>query len=405
MGKQNQFKKLYVKLVDIITRVTEYDKKEEIFKNGLDNLYPDRVERFIANSVTAVTASRLFQRTLKGGGYEGITDFIIYPDENLKFYDFLDDIAESLTNHKGFYVLVKYNASLEPRYFKVLPFTTCRIGKKDDKGYNGKIKYKQSWDETEEKYPEICYDVFNPNKNVVEEQIRTAGGFNKFRGQVYFYNSERKNIYPTSRVDAVLNDVDSEHQSSIYKNRLLRRGFFGKTIFMTRPLVDPNIEEWIDDDELVPQRKRINPLYTEAVSEADQVRAQIQEFLGAENADGVLHMEADFDGDKMEEYFATKNIEGTIDPELFINVEKSLRENILIAYNNLPVGLVVAENSLFAGGGEQLRAMQAQFYDNLALERSIFVREVNYLISKNPSIEGKFSIINPNQNQNGNTTE
>ena len=43
-------------LKDIYQNLTNFDKKKEIFFNGEDNLYPQRMDRFINNSVTAKTA-------------------------------------------------------------------------------------------------------------------------------------------------------------------------------------------------------------------------------------------------------------------------------------------------------------------------------------------------------------
>jgi hypothetical protein len=168
-----------------------------------------------------------------------------------------------------------------------------------------------------------------------------------------------------------MDDCDSEYQASIYKNTILRDGFFGKTIIGVRPMIDATIPEFNNDGEL-------NRDYSDAESEADELKDQIEDFIGAENAGGAMLLELDFAGDKFEEAIFIKKIESDIDADLFDNTEKSVRANILVAFNNLPVGLVMATDGLFSSSAGAILEMKKTYWTNTSRERAV----VNSVLTK-----------------------
>ena len=219
---------------EIIRRLIPYDKKLEFYKNGVDNLYTERMESYKNNSVTASMASSIMTQYIVGKGFAGFNN-VNLGGENL--IDITNDIAESIVNNRGVYVHVNYDANLDISDFKVIPFSYCRLGEKDSKDYNGKILVYKDWSDKVEEENISVVDVYNDNKQVIAKQIENAGGIENYKGQILFFNMDRKYFYPLSRINSVYNDCDSEAQASIYKNELLRRGFFGKTLVVTRPLV------------------------------------------------------------------------------------------------------------------------------------------------------------------------
>lgn len=369
-------KNIRIKLIDIFQRSIKWDKKDDIFQNGEDNLYPNRAELIKNNSVTAKMASEIMMQFLLGSGVEGVENFVVDEKTNLKFLELAEDIAKTIVDNKGGYVWLNYNGHFKADKMKVVPFSRVRLGQKDSLEHNGKFHIKKDWSDSKEKA--IIVDAYNPNKKVILEQISNAGGINKYKGQIFYFNLERQFYYPTSRIDPVLNDCDSEYQSSIYKNELLRKGFFGKTLFVTRPLIDQTIPQTIKDEngKVIP-----NPEFVNAESEADTLRESIEDFLGADKAGGAMLLEADFDGEKMNEWFKVETIDSKINPDLFLNVERSLRKNILAVYNNLPIGLVEASESLFSSSGASIVEMKKQYWENTKKERLIFSRILNELLN------------------------
>lgn len=357
---------------EIIRRLIPYDKKLEFYKNGVDNLYTERMESYKNNSVTASMASNIMTQYLVGKGFAGFNN-VNLGGENL--IDITNDIAESIVNNRGVYVHVNYDANLDISDFKVIPFSYCRLGEKDSKDYNGKILVYKDWSGKVEEENISIIDVYNDNKQVIAKQIENAGGIENYKGQILFFNMDRKYFYPLSRINSVYNDCDSEAQASIYKNELLRRGFFGKTLIVTRPLVD---EEFYDDK----TKEGIERLY-EAESERDEFKDTIKKFIGAEGAGGALHLELDYAGEKLEDGIMFKNIESNIDDKLFEFTENSVVNNILMAYNNLPKALVKSPDSALLGNsGEALIVAKETYQENTTTEREILEKLINKLISK-----------------------
>jgi len=376
-----------VDIIDLAKRLIKWESKLDIYSNGADNAYTERTERLINNSVTAKTASNIMVQYLLGKGFGDADNLRL---GGVKLIDFAEDIAQDIIENRGVFIHVNYDLNYDFTSLKVLPFGWCRIGKKDSRKYNGKILIKSDWTDKKEE-PQII-NVYNPKKEVIEAQIKAVKGIENYNGQVFYYNLESKYYYPLSRIDSVMNDCDSEAQSAVYKNQLLRKGFFGKTLVVTRPLIDNTIAETILNEQ---SQSIINPLYRQAESEAKQTKETIEKFIGAENAGGAMLLEMEFAGDKFEDAILIKNIESNITPDLFKNVETSVRENILIAFNNLPVGLIRASDGIFSNSGTAIAEMKKMYWENTSKERNILETIVNDLMKGFAGYDGAYLSILP----------
>jgi len=358
-------------LIDIFKRLTPWTKGFDVYSNDVDNAYPERMDRLINNSVTAKSAANIMVQYLIGKGYgPDVDSIIVNKDKSLKLVDFADDIADDIVKQRGVFIHVNYNALYQISDMSVLPFEWCRVGKKDSTDYSGKIAINKDWTNKAKKNDIQLIDVFNDRKSVIDAQVEKAGGWEHYKGQVLFVNQDSKLIYPLSRVDSVADDCDSEAQSAIYKNRLLRKGFFGNTLVVTRPLVGDGVE---------PGTKA----YMDAEGERTAFQKAIKESLGAENTGGVLCLEMDFAGEKLEDAILIKQIESKIDDKLFSYTESSVRENILVAFNNLPVGLMKTNDSaLFGNSGEAIREMKLTYWENTTKERNLLTAILTSLLSK-----------------------
>jgi hypothetical protein len=355
-------------LIDVWKRLTPWSKSADVYANDTDNAYPERMDRLINNSVTAKSAAAIMVQYLIGKGYGTENDsLIINKDKNLKLIDFADDVADDLVKQRGVFIHVNWNALYQVSDFSVIPYEWCRIGKTDSNDYAGKIAICKEWLKPKKTDIQLI-DVFNPRKKVIDAQVEKAGGWENYKGQVLFVNMDTKQLYPLSRIDSVAEDCDSEAQASVYKNRLLRKGFFGNTLVVTRPLVG----EGLDSKALL-----------DAESEREQFQKAIKESLGAENTGGVLCLEMDFAGEKLEDAILIKQIESKIDDKLFDYTETSVRENILVAFNNLPSGLVKTnESSLFGNSGEAIREMKRTYWENTTKERNLLTSVINQLLAR-----------------------
>jgi hypothetical protein len=357
-------------LIDVWKRLTPWSKSADVYANDTDNAYPERMDRLINNSVTAKSAAAIMVQYLIGKGYGTDADnLMINKEKNLKLIDFADDVADDLVKQRGVFIHINWNALYQISNCSVVPYEWCRIGKKDSNDYAGKVAISKEWLKPKRSEIELV-DIYNPRKAVIDVQVEKAGGWEHYKGQILFINMDTKLIYPLSRIDSVSEDCDSEAQASIYKNKLLRKGFFGNTLVVTRPLVGEGLEPG-------------STALTEAESERERFQQAIKDSLGAQNTGGVLCLEMDFAGEKLDDAILIKQIESKIDDKLFNYTETSVRENILVAFNNLPAGLIKTnEASLFGNSGEAIREMKRTYWENTTKERSLLTAVINQLLQR-----------------------
>jgi len=346
-----------VQLLDIWSRLTQYDKKVGIIKNGADNAYAERIERYINNSVTAKTASNVMASYIGGKGF-GDNNSIVVGKKGTTLLKFSQKVAKNIAKQRGVFIHVNYNMNYNFDSFDVLPYTHCRLGKKDDNKYNGKIGVSDKFTSDKIKESDIVFiNVFNPNKDVINSQVEKAGGWDNYKGQILYVNLDDEYNYALSTIDAVQYDCDSEGQASLFKNKSLRKGFFGKTLIITKPL-SGNIEDYDTKEE-----------YYLARSERQDFKDTIDNFIGAENVGGALHFELENESDDIQNAIKFENISSDIDDKLFEYTETSVFKNILTAFNSMPDGMVRSAESMFGNSGESLKEMQRIYQNNTSQER------------------------------------
>lgn len=373
-----------ISITDIFKRKTTLEKKNNIYNNGEDNAYPEAIDRLINNSVTAKTASNLMIGSLLQKGFGAHDKIIVNKNKQLTFYNFADDIANAKVKQRGVFIWIGWDANYKISDVEVLPFQNCRLSKQDSEQYSAKVLYSKEWSESKQE-DLVEFDVYNPSPDVIESQVKKADGWSKYKGQVLYINDDNEYIYPLSRIEAVQNDCDNEAQASLYKNALLRKGFFGKTLVITRPLTDNDLPKTVinEDGEPIPNRE-----YYEQETERENFKKTIKDFVGAENTGGALHIELDFEHENLENAILFKNIESKLDDKLFEYTESSTRKNILIAFNNLPNGLVEQSEGIFSNSGEAIKEMRKQFDGNCEKERSQFIDLLNDLWRKMAKYDG-----------------
>ena len=378
-----------VTVFEIVKRLVTWDKKLEIYQNGADNLYPERIDRLINNSVTAKMASEMMVQYVLGKGFGEADNFKV--NDSQKLIDFAIDVADSLVRQRGIAIHFDYNLNFEPINPKVLDFTKVRLGLKDSKQYNGKILFKNDWSNNKE--DAVIFDVFNKSDKIVQAQINKAGTIDKYKGQVMYINLDSRYYYPLSRIDAVINDCDSESQAAIYKNMILRKGFFGKQIIMTPPLISNDDPEMVLNDlgELVRNRE-----FARRQAEADEVKKTIESFIGSENAGGALMIESPDFINGIDTIFKIQTINSEVNDKMFEYTENSVSKNILMAFNNLPVALVKSPDSaMFGNSGESILEAKKMYWENTSKERNKLETIINDIVQNLPTWEGQYLFVQP----------
>ena len=251
-------------------------------------------------------------------------------------------------------------------------FKNVRFAKPDDTGYSAKLLYYDNWEKRKNiKYNKDDikdFNVFNLEQNAFLEQVQKAGGIEKYKGQIYFEFLDNEYFYPLSTFDVVYLDCDSESQDSLYKNRTLRDGFFDKTIMSVTP--------------------------SETEEAKNELVNKAKDLLGP-NGDSFMLIETDAtESGEVDDAAAIKidQIKSNVDPELFLNIEKGLSNNLRKAAKNVPNLLIEIEDGIFSGqSGEAIR-QATNFYnaitqdDRTIIEKSfeeIFSNSENEILSKN----------------------
>jgi hypothetical protein len=346
--------------------MVSWDKKLEIYTNGLDNAYPERMERLRNNSITATMASNKMIQNLIGKGFGEADNLRI---GKIKLIDLADDVARDLVDNRGVFIQVNYDANFDISDFKVLPFNQCRVGEKDSKDYNGKILVYKDWSGKVDKKSVQILNVYNPDKKTVAYQVEQVKGIEHYKGQIFYYNMDNQYYYPLARIDPVNHDCNSEYNASIYKDNILENGFIQSTFFITRPLVDNGFIDPTDGEAI---RERGNQQ-----SERDNFRAAGKTMLGAKGTGGFMHMEVDFSGEDLSKAIEIKTVKSDVNPDLFKFVEESATRKILMAYNNIPLGLVVSDESMFGNSGDALRTMKETYWEDTWKERNLLETILN----------------------------
>lgn len=363
-------KNLSSAFIRLVSKISKYDKALGIHYNGVDNNYPDLVENVISESVTASRCAKLMASYISGKGFgKDANQIIVHQDKGATLLKFTQDISESIADHYGFYIHMNFDGNYDVTDFDVLPFSDCRIGKKDDDQYNGKILVCEDWSNSKKAKNAKVVDVYNPDEKVLEAQIKKAKGLEKYNGQILFVKFG-KYTYPLAPIHPCIKDAESETQASIYKNKSLKKGFFGKTLVVTKPLVDEELRDTEGDD------------YQRQVEARTKFRETIQEFIGVENVDGVMHLEMEFE-EKVEDEIFFKNIDSNIDDKLFAHTENSVSDNIRMCFNNVPAALIRSQDGkLFGSSGEAIQSMKVFYQDQTENERMIVEQTINKLMKR-----------------------
>ena len=325
-------------IIDLQQReVVSIDKQKGIYNNGIDNAYPQRVERIINNSVTAKAACDKAKSFIVGNGFESevLNEYVIYSDVtgDVTLYDLLTKVAHSISRQKAAAINVQYDGNFDVSALKHVPYRNCSIGKKDSVGYTGIIHVYSNWEKRQgEDFKPLNatkVNVFNPNKEVVKAQFK-----DNYLGQMAMLMLDDEFVYPLAQIDPALEDADTEAQIKGFKNGELRGGFFAK--YMVYHTAYENI------------------------SDQEQFKKTLGEFQGGDHKKSLLLIPATFDADGKfvsDANIKLEKIEQNINDKIFESYEKSVANNIRKSMWNIPSILIEQqEGSMFGSSGEAMKA-------------------------------------------------
>jgi len=363
------------RLIDDDNRKQErviFDRTLGIIFNGEDNLKPIRVGNLIDNSVTASQCAWIYETFLNGGGFQQDLSQINLSSnfwEQKTANDFLSDIAYSLSRYQGAFIHVRYNANYEKHSFKVIPYPLCRLGRRDSKDFSGKIVVaKKGWNLYANRENLLKYDVYNPNPIIIKEQVRSAGGWNKYKGQVYYFRLADEYIYPRSLIETAYLHANAEEKLAIFYNSIIKRGFNNITIIRHKKFESEEKQREFDEN--------------------------ARQFNRVENTGRLLAFEDDFDDDrKREGNFRFETMANDTKADKYALIERSCANYIRKAFKNIPPQLVdYVQGKLGSTSGEDLKKAQAVYNTSTAKDRKKIERLFTELFNNFRGVSYEFNI-------------
>ena len=388
--------RIFAPLVDLFKRSEVYNKSDKIIFNGENNDYAEKVELFIENSITASSSSNVFKRFLIGLGDQNLKDFA--PNKYQKFDEFLDKIAEDYKDHRGFAILVKYNPLGEKKEFHNVPFTDIRIERVDSQNKPTRYIKCRDWNNISEvkEAEAFPYFAFNDTPDIVQEQIKSVG-FNKYKGQIfYWHGSKSKYHYPIAFIHSVMNDADTEHRIQIHRNKRIRGGMLNKKIIVTPPSIPEQLnapDHTLTELDLALKRDCLNKK-----TEMDEL---LSKFVSAENNEGLLHLEMQYDGDDLDKMFKVIDFKAESEDGFFKENEDRIKRNIRACYFNIPPILIDSDNSFFGSSGEAIEQLKDFYEQNVKPERIKFERALSKCLSIEVKLTPLIGTVDIATNTNG----
>ncbi|MDD4429781.1 MAG: hypothetical protein PHG64_15510 [Paludibacter sp.] len=324
----------------------QLDRAKGIYNNGLDNAYPQRVERLINSSVTAKASSDMLKKFIIGDGFanESLNDIIVSSDilGDTTLFKLHSKISNTISRQNAAAMAIQYDGNFDISSVRHIPYRDCRFGLTDSKGYSGFIHYYNNW----QKDPSMTWkqlaiqkvNVFNPRPDVVETQWANAK--KGYKGQIAILRLDDEYIYPLSPIDSALEDADTEAQIKLFKNGELSKGFFAKYILF---------HTTFENDQ-----------------EQRDFKAVLRKFEGGGHESSILMADAQFDeaGNMLDSAnFKLQKIEQNINDKIFESYEKSVANNIRKACYAIPSILIEQQDGSFFGQSGEAFVQAVNFYN------------------------------------------
>ena len=354
-------------ITDIEKRiVTPVNKTEGIINYDIDNGYPQRINTILNSSGTGSLCTSIFGKFLYGGGFlqEALSKTIVSPAKKMTANKLLFKTGKSISKFNGFAIHINYNALYKKTSFNYIPFQDIRFTTQDNEDFPNMLAIYNDWDKT--RNPKIVkanidyINFYNPDPEAIQEQVEAAGGWDKYKGQVYYWSVDGME-YPLAPSDSVLEDVQTDSHAKIFKFRNITTNFMASHILETNEFVDE--------------------------IEKEQFLDNINTFQGSDDASKILLLEKSTD----ESSFVLTKVDIQDIDKLYQFTEESVRDNIIRNYLIPSVLLLATPGKLgtsneiqdatafYNGVTEDFRNVIEESFSEL-FENSMFIVEPEFKI-------------------------
>jgi hypothetical protein len=352
-----------------------------ILNYDVDNAYPQRMLELVAASPTAKDCWNKRAKFIGGNGFEEkILGKQLINEKGLTLAKLLKAVATDKALFNGFGIHLNYNANYKITSAHYVKFEDIRMGNTDcaDTAYQYAIYNdwgRKSWKHVMRSRI-VFIDRYNPDPAVIDEQVEKAGGWENYKGQLYYFNPEIED-YPLIEADSVWEDFETEAGIKTFNNREVTTGFLPSTMLFMQARRE-------EADNSSPSADLLN-----GSDSPSQLEKDLGAFQGTKSAQKIIVIEYEDEASKPEfKPYAIQN-----NDKLFEVTEKSVEARIIKGFS-VPKELINAEKSSgLSNGGEKKEAIR-EFNDNTAPDRLELSEVFEELFSK------FYQTLNPSGNWN-----
>lgn len=274
----------------------------------IDNGYPQRMNNLVNACSSAKMAVGLLSDFIIGQGFKD-KDFYqtIVNGKQLTADGLLRRTGWDKALNRGFAIHINYNAIYQIDSVNYVPFENCRLGN-EDKNHD-KILVCNEWYNNyrfgryvDRRKIDII-DKFNPDPLIIEKQVQEAGGWDKYKGQIY-YHSDDFECYPLSSIDPVIESVLAEIESDKTTTNNLTNNFQLKTI-------------WVEKGKFENDKER------------DEYNEEVKKFVGSEGKPVAVVNSTAADGSDIPELIPFTS---ALNDKLFQYTDEKVRRKIYRAF-------------------------------------------------------------------------
>lgn len=343
-----------------------------ILNYDTDNAYPQRMLELVGQSPTAKDCWNKRAKFIAGNGFEEASlGKQIINSKGLTVTKLLKAIAIDKALFRGFGIHINYNANFKIASVNYVKFEDIRMGDTDSTETADMFAIYNDWGRKTWKNimrSKITFlNKYNPDETVIKQQVKAAGGWGNYKGQLFYFNPEVCD-YPLIEADSVWEDFETEAGIKIFNNREVTTGFLPSTMLFMQSRRE-------EADNSTDNGKSNTP---------SQLEKDLGSFQGAKSAQKIIVIEYEDENAKPEfQPYAIQN-----NDRLFETTERSVEARIIKGFS-VPKELINAEKSSgLSNGGEKKEAIR-EFNDNTAadrLELSEAMEELfsHYYININP---------------------
>lgn len=244
---------------------------------GDDNLYAENLRNIINSSATGAECVDRYADFLEGEGFNDIAFSEVVVNHHRETTDELHSkICNDIATYNGFALHLNYNIYGEVTEISHVPFECCRLCEADEWGYINKIAIHQDWTGTKQvqgktlavnrKNIDYIY-TYNPDTEVVLQQIEACGGIEYYQGQVLWVSLDGSFVYPTPKADRVITEMSTDEGLANVRWRNVRCNFLPSGLLVTKKgTVSGLIQEGYSEEEAYDELQERSEAFSEALA-------------------------------------------------------------------------------------------------------------------------------------------